>query len=506
MLVPPDPLRRFVDKRQIKAIYAANGIDDAHGYDFVDPAENAASNGGASYYAWDPPEAQGFRFISLDTLSEGGVTSQSSSGNIDDPQFQWLKRELDRATERDQLIIIFGHHPVRSLTADVPDELPGPCVGPDHMHGDTPEHNHNPGCDIDPRVSEPIHLGEDEQANDPRESLVELLDNYPHVLAYVAGHTHRNRVTPFNRNNGGVWWGIETSATADWPVQHRVIEVMDNHDGTLSIFGTVLDHAAQAAAPAAGPAQNFDAAMLASLGREFAYNDPQVGPGPSGGQGTAKDRNVELLVFDPRRFTGYVRPKGATPLLTSLVPAFNECTAPDRRHGGGLSSDSCSSPSQGSSYLTFGTPDANGKPANSSGFARLDVCPVPGCAAGNVKIEALLSDVRNRTDLTDYGGELQGRVTLRITDRMNSPDNDEPATMVDTPLSFDMACVTTLDTATGSACGATTTANAVVPGAVTQGKRAIWELGQISVYDGGADGDAGTAGNTILARQGIFLP
>ena len=40
MLVPPDPLRRFVDKRQIKAEYAANGADDAHGYEFVDADEN----------------------------------------------------------------------------------------------------------------------------------------------------------------------------------------------------------------------------------------------------------------------------------------------------------------------------------------------------------------------------------------------------------------------------------------------------------------------------------
>ena len=58
--------------------------------------ENQASNGSASYYAWDPPEAPGFRFISIDTLSEGGVVEQSSNGNIDDPQFQWLQREKYR--------------------------------------------------------------------------------------------------------------------------------------------------------------------------------------------------------------------------------------------------------------------------------------------------------------------------------------------------------------------------------------------------------------------------
>ena len=88
MLVPPDPLRRFVDKKQIKQIYADNGQDNAHGYGFVDAAEASASAGGASYYAWDPPDAPGMRFISIDTLSEGGIVEQSSNGNIDDPQFQ----------------------------------------------------------------------------------------------------------------------------------------------------------------------------------------------------------------------------------------------------------------------------------------------------------------------------------------------------------------------------------------------------------------------------------
>ena len=46
-LVPPDPLRRYVSKPQMKSIYGANGTTTAHGFGFVDPAENAASNGSA---------------------------------------------------------------------------------------------------------------------------------------------------------------------------------------------------------------------------------------------------------------------------------------------------------------------------------------------------------------------------------------------------------------------------------------------------------------------------
>jgi hypothetical protein len=45
-----------------------------------------------------------------------------------------------------------------------------------------------------------------------------------------------------------------------------------------------------------------------------------------------------------------------------------------------------------------------------------------------------------------------------------------------------------------------------VPGAVKEGKRSIWQLGQIQVSDGGSDGLVGTAPNTVFARQGIFVP
>jgi uncharacterized repeat protein (TIGR01451 family) len=300
MLVPPDPLRRFIDKRQIKAEYAANGQSNAHGYEFVDEDENIESNFSASYYAWDPPEAPGFRFVSIDTLSEGGITEQSSSGNVDDPQFKWLERELQFASADDKVIVVFGHHPIRSLRSNAPDEAGGSCTGVNHTHGDTPEHDHNPGCDIDPRSSQPLHFGEPSQRppGNTDETISQLLTRFPHVIAYVAGHTHENRVQPFTRAGGGVWWGIETSATADWPVQHRTVEVMDNLDGTLSIFGTVMDAAADAQAPAPGSAQAFNEQMLASVGRELAYNDPQAGKGS--GEGTVNDQNVELLVKDPR--------------------------------------------------------------------------------------------------------------------------------------------------------------------------------------------------------------
>ena len=45
-----------------------------------------------------------------------------------------------------------------------------------------------------------------------------------------------------------------------------------------------------------------------------------------------------------------------------------------------------------------------------------------------------------------------------------------------------------------------------MPGVVAERARAIWELGQVEVRDGGPDGDADTPDNAVFARQGIFVP
>src|SRR4051794_6182826 len=293
-LVPPDENRQFVSTAQYKALHEPPlaGQADGHGFGYVDPQQNAASGGAAAYYAWSPKP--GFRFIALDTVGEGGVVNQhSSDGNIDDPQFQWLRGQLDAAEAGNELVVLFGHHAINSLNNPEPDELAPPCTGVDDGHG----HDSNPGCDLDPRLSTPIHLGEpsQRQAGDTTETLSELLLAHPSVITFVAGHSHVNEVLPFARADGSGFWNVKTAAEADWPSQSRLLEVMDNHDGTLSIFGTMIAHSAAIAAPAPGAsAQGFSVDQMASLNREFAYNDPQKGGGT--GEGGTTDRNVELLV------------------------------------------------------------------------------------------------------------------------------------------------------------------------------------------------------------------
>jgi hypothetical protein len=52
-----------------------------------------------------------------------------------------------------------------------------------------------------------------------------------------------------------------------------------------------------------------------------------------------------------------------------------------------------------------------------------------------------------------------------------------------------------------------TSANTLVPGAITETKRSIWEVGRIEVRDYGPDFTLGTAiDNRLLFTQGVFVP
>jgi hypothetical protein len=77
----------------------------------------------------------------------------------------------------------------------------------------------------------------------------------------------------------------------------------------------------------------------------------------------------------------------------------------------------------------------------------------------------------------------------------------------DISFGFTIPCAPTLDPDTGAACTLDTTADALYPGAIAEGRRAIWQLGQVEVYDGGADSAADTAADkTLFMKQGVFVP
>jgi hypothetical protein len=209
---------------------------------------------------------------------------------------------------------------------------------------------------------------------------------------------------------------------------------------------------------------------------------------------------------------GYARPRGATPVNLTFVPAFDQCTSSNASHGSPLSVASCRPPRLSSQHLTVGTPDLNGKAVGFTGHLALKALGESPINLGNgdqadVSIKATFTDVRRAASpYADYTGQLQGQLVLRLTDRLNGAGADKSATAMDVPLSFTIPCQTTASTTIGSTCSVVTSADGVTAGLVAESKRAIWELRDAKVFDGGADGVASTAPNTLFAAQGFFAP
>ncbi|MDB1086729.1 TIGR03767 family metallophosphoesterase [Streptomyces sp. ACA25] len=209
-----------------------------HGYE----AEDAAA--GRLHYSFRI--ADGVLGISLDTTVPGGHWQ----GSLGTRQLRWLAALLEQ--HADDHVLVFSHHASWSMTNGSPD----------------PEH-----------PDEERHLGEE---------LVALLQRHRNVLAWISGHSHRNRIVARE-----TFWEINTASHVDHPQLARVVELTDNGDGTLSLFTTLIE----SGAPYATTPEDLSQTGLAAYYRELAFNAP--GAPLDERLGAPKDLNAELLV--PKR-------------------------------------------------------------------------------------------------------------------------------------------------------------------------------------------------------------
>ena len=313
---------------------------------------------------------------------------------------------------------------------------------------------------------------------------------------------------------------VDRSITADGSrvsFYTRAALVPDDLDGNADIYVRDLSSntttlASRATGPSGASPSGAEVHSISPDGRYVAFGASNLDPDDTefGTDVYIRDLQDEATYLESRGAPIYVRPKGASPLRVPLVPAFDECTAPNREHGPPLAHPSCNPPVQTSDYVTVGTPDWNGRILNFTGSVRLvAINDNPSSAAdeANMKVQVTVTDMRSRPGLGDYTGDLDARLPLRLTDRSNGPSAAETGTTQDTDFRIPVPCTVTADTTIGSACSVNTSPNAIAPGAIKGGRRAIWALDQVRVYDGGADGAASTAGdNTLFAVQGVLVP
>ncbi|MDQ3954091.1 MAG: metallophosphoesterase, partial [Actinomycetota bacterium] len=331
-VVPPDPRRCYLAKDEIDGGGAAapcssggwvqqhmltTGSPLGHGFapaacppfgseDFpIDEADLCTSYGrppiadffNDGYYSFSP--RQGLRFTVLDTVTdECGPIPVCSEGSVDDAQFRWLEAQIKEAQAQSEYVMVFSHHSLRTTRSPSTDVSEQPLHYGQRVDPENPSNPQNPS-------------GE--------RTLEDLYCENPNVIAHVAGHEHENHVLhypckgtevqapgqpPISTGAGpGDFWHITTAAHIDWPQQSRMIELVDNGDGTtISLVLTMLDHAGPPN-PGLGRDTSFDKGQageqvlkLAAIGRELAYNDYQASRGARGGR---DDRNVILIVKRP---------------------------------------------------------------------------------------------------------------------------------------------------------------------------------------------------------------
>lgn len=291
-----DPKRRHLTTCDIIQILLADG-GDPKGHGYTDDHLKVCRG----WYRYDPVPGLPLRLLVLDLNSylggsEGfltppiradGTVIEEQRGNPLYDQIAWLKAELEQAKSDGMVVLVASHQPSSSLR--LTNEI-------------------NDAADLLKFVPELEKLLKSYMP-DPAEAMSaedfrQLLASYPNVIAHLAGHYHRSRINaicgtgkvisasqmqsgttcPSDPEKKRGYYEIIGPSPINYAPQGRLVEIVDNGDGTGSIFTTVID------------AQSGPGGLIVK-GRRLALAEIQATSGSSGGLGHLFDRNTEL-VFD----------------------------------------------------------------------------------------------------------------------------------------------------------------------------------------------------------------
>jgi 3',5'-cyclic AMP phosphodiesterase CpdA len=232
--VVPDADRAFIARTDwVAAHFGTATSPDGHGY-----TETNAATGRGDYVVHGVVPGVPSALVVLDLVDVSGQW-----GTIEGDQLAWLDAALAESEAANEIVIVASHY----TSAGIDDG------------------------------------GE-------RAAFLDVMHAHPNVVAHIAGHVHGNRITPqpapaeLPAENG--YWEIETPGLVDWPQQMRFIEIVDNRDGTGSIYCTMVDY------------EIPDELPMLEGGRFYALFDVQRGGLPAG-YGHADDRNAILRFVWP---------------------------------------------------------------------------------------------------------------------------------------------------------------------------------------------------------------
>jgi metallophosphoesterase (TIGR03768 family) len=214
----------------IKEFFRTTSTPRGHGFNLVDPT----MGNDFACYSFVPKANIPIKIIVLDDTCKGPDQPNYAAGSLDQIRLEWLKKELQQGQEHDQLMIIAAHIPFNvyeNLVADPAEAastqpfmslfIPAPYEGATSVVDD--------------------------------ESLLAVLQKYPNLIMWIAGHRHMNTVTPQIHPTDPTlsFWEVETASLRDFPQQFRTFRIYRNSNNTISIVTTNVDPAVSVNSPAA---------------------------------------------------------------------------------------------------------------------------------------------------------------------------------------------------------------------------------------------------------------
>jgi 3',5'-cyclic AMP phosphodiesterase CpdA len=113
--------------------------------------------------------------------------------------------------------------------------------------------------------------------------LTALLSSYPNVVLHMVGHGHENglKAHPSGNSDGTGYFEVEVPSMTDFPQQSKLVEFVDEGDGTGTIYMTSIDY-------------ESPEGSVPYKSRELAITHIQMGINTDTGLGDLNERNVKL--------------------------------------------------------------------------------------------------------------------------------------------------------------------------------------------------------------------